>query len=136
MGSSKKQNGRIVHEGLRSLDPLLHAGRVFLEPAIASVFHPEVGKDLVWPCFRLASAHAVELARQGDVFAPCKPGTSASASGIYPMALRSWLLDGPNAWNRCCSPWPRPDPVAGTVPSAAGDFPKPDRIRTKGTKVP
>ncbi len=63
-----------MDQRLRQLEPLLHAGGIFFEPAIARVFEIEIGEHLVGPALRLAARHAVELTGEGDILGPLQAG--------------------------------------------------------------
>ena len=60
------QQLRIVNDGRRQLEPLLHAGRIGFDLAIAGLAEPDVVEHFVGPLQRILRRHADQLAGIGD----------------------------------------------------------------------
>ena len=66
VGSSRISSFGIVDDGRGELEPLLHAGRVRLDLAIAGLAEADVVEHLVGPLQGVLAAHADQLAGVGD----------------------------------------------------------------------
>ena len=82
-GLVEEQQIGIVHERLRQLDPLLHAGRVRLDVAVARLAEADVEQHLV------RALHRVDARQPGELAAVARrtttafmPGMCASFSGM------------------------------------------------------
>ena len=70
-----------MNQGLGQLEPLLHAGGIFFQPAIAGVFQAQTGQHFVGPPQRLLARHAIEFAGQGHVLGSAQSGDQGISLG-------------------------------------------------------
>ena len=77
----ENQQAGIVDQGRRQLQPLLHAGRIRIDRAVAGLAQADVVEDLMGPLQGIAARHAAEFAGIGHKIDPGNAGKKAFVLG-------------------------------------------------------
>ena len=77
----EQQHRRVVDDRLGQLDPLFHAGRVFVEQPITGILQFEVSQHLVGTPLRLPARHAAKFSGKGDIFDAAQAGNQSVGLG-------------------------------------------------------